>query len=132
MNPRFLELLEVLELHESRISLYGGATGLRDIGLLQSALAQPKATYEGEFLHKDIFEMAAAYLFHISRTQAFVDGNKRTALACCLIFLDYNGYELDAPKQELEDIALATAVGSVEKSDVACFLRKYCVEILDN
>lgn len=84
MMPRFLNLLESLEIHQSRIELYGGTDGVRDLGLLQSALAQPSAGFDGEFLHKDLFEMAAAYLFHIVRNHPFVDGNKRTALACVL------------------------------------------------
>lgn len=71
--PRFLDLADVLEIHETRIKLYGGSLGLRDLGLLQSALAQPEAGFGGELFHKDLFEMAAAYLFHISRNHAFVD-----------------------------------------------------------
>jgi death on curing protein len=82
MTPRFLDLVEVLEIHESRIELYGGRPGVRDLGLLQSALAQPSAGFGGEYLHGNLYEMAAAYLFHVSRNHPFVDGNKRTALAC--------------------------------------------------
>src|SRR5437868_2751680 len=109
MTPRFLELIEVLEIHQSRIELYGGTRGLRDLGLLQSALAQPAATFGGNYLHTDIYEMAAAYLFHLARNHAFVDGNKRTALACCLVFLAYNRIEHYAGIQELEDMTVAAA-----------------------
>lgn len=72
-----------------------GSQGLRDLGLLQSALAQPEAGFGGELFHKDLFEMAAAYLFHISRNHAFVDGNKRMALAGCLLFLSINDVEIE-------------------------------------
>ena len=68
MTLRFLELIEVLEIHQSRIDLYGGAHGLRDVGLLQSALAQPQAGFGGEPFHKDLYEMAAAYLFTCPKT----------------------------------------------------------------
>jgi len=99
MTLRFLELIEVLEIHQSRIDLYGGAHGLRDVGLLQSALAQPQAGFGGEPFHKDLYEMAAAYLFHLSQNHPFVDGNKRTALASCLVFLAFNRLELDVDER---------------------------------
>ncbi|MBX3074688.1 type II toxin-antitoxin system death-on-curing family toxin [Candidatus Obscuribacterales bacterium] len=123
--PRFLDLADVLEIHESRINLYGGSHGLRDLGLLQSALAQPEAGFGGELIHKDLFEMAAAYLFHISRNHAFVDGNNRTALACCLLFLSINDVEIEADPLELEELTLATVEGHMEKSDIADVLRAH-------
>lgn len=121
--PRFLDLLETLEIHQSRIEVYGGSGGVRDLGLLQSALAQPSAGFDGEFLHKDLFEMAAAYLFHIVRNHPFVDGNKRTALACCLVFLSFNDIDIDADPTELEELVVGAAHGTVEKADIASFLR---------
>jgi death on curing protein len=99
MTPRFLDLADVLEIHESRIALYGGSAGVRDLRLLQSALAQPSAGFAGEFFHKDLFEMAAAYLYHIARYHAFVDGNKRTALACCLVFLSFNDTDIEVDRK---------------------------------
>jgi death on curing protein len=78
MTPRFLDLVEVLEIHQSRIDRYGGSPGVRDLGLLQSAVAQSSAGFGGEFLHSDLYEMAAAYLFHVARNHPFIDGNKRT------------------------------------------------------
>jgi death-on-curing protein len=124
MNPRFLELAEALEIHRSRIELYGGADGVRDIGLLLSALAQPAAGLGGEYFHADLYEMAAAYLFHLARNHPFVDGNKRTALACCLVFLDYNNIEVEADPIELETITLAAADGTTDKAIIAEFLRR--------
>lgn len=123
--PRFLDLAEVLEVHETRIELYGGSHGLRDLGLLQSALAQPEAGFGGELFHKDLFEMAAAYLFHISRNHAFVDGNKRTALACCLLFLSINDVEIEADPLELEELTVATAEGHMAKTEIADFFRAH-------
>ena len=83
----FLTLSEVIDIHGNQIELYGGQKGVRDIGLLQSALAQPEASFAGQWLHEDIFLMAAAYAFHICQNHPFFDGNKRTALASALVFL---------------------------------------------
>lgn len=125
MMPRFLDLADVLEVHATRIELYGGSLGLRDLGLLQSALAQPESGFGGELFHKDLFEMAAAYLFHISRNHAFIDGNKRTALACCLLFLSLNDVEIEADSEELEELAVSTAEGKTQKDEIAEFLRSH-------
>ena len=73
-----LTLDELLAIQADQIRCYGGSPGLRDLGLLRSALAMPETTFEGEFLHGTVFEMAAAYLFHIARNHPFVNGNKRT------------------------------------------------------
>jgi death-on-curing protein len=81
MRPLFLDLDHVLRTHHSLIETYGGAEGIRDVGLLHSAIAMPQASFGGQFLHQDLFEMAAAYLYHIVQNHAFVDGNKRTGAA---------------------------------------------------
>ena len=77
-TPDFLSVDEVLCLHEVQLSRYGGGSGLRDPGALESAVAMPRASFEGDLLHSDLFAMAAAYAFHIAQNQPFVDGNKRT------------------------------------------------------
>lgn len=125
MNPRFLDLAEVLEIHRSRIQLYGGKDGIRDAVLLQSALAQPASGLEERYFHSNLYLMAAAYLFHISRNHPFVDGNKRTALACCLIFLDYNDIEIVTESDNLEELVLQTAQGALTKDQIAKTLRTY-------
>jgi death on curing protein len=79
LNPRFLELSEILLAHDVQIARFGGMYGVRDEGLLESALAQPKATFNGKLLHSTIYEQAAAYLYHIAKNHPFIDGNKRTA-----------------------------------------------------
>ena len=81
MLPLFLDLDFVLRIHLSLIERYGGEPGVRDIGLLHSAIAMPQASFGGEFLHEDLFEKAAAYLFHIVQNHPFMDGNKRTGAA---------------------------------------------------
>jgi death-on-curing protein len=123
MNPKFLDLAKVLEIQQSCIELYGGAYGIRDIGLLESALAQPLAGFSGEYFHADVFEMAGAYLFHLSRNHPFIDGNKRTALASALIFLEYNSIEINAEFDDLEELTLKVAQGQMNKEQTAKFLR---------
>jgi death-on-curing protein len=81
----------VKAIHDEVLAAHGGAPGLRDVALLESAVAAPQATYGGEALLKDVVEIAAAYLFYLSSNHPFVDGNKRTALAACLVFLEANG-----------------------------------------
>ncbi len=85
-EPIFLTLGEVVKIHLAQVERYGGPSAIRDLALLQSAVAMPGASYGKEWLHRDLYEMAAAYAFHISQDQPFIDGNKRTALTCTLVF----------------------------------------------
>jgi len=124
IDPLFLTLDEVLGMHADQIRRYGGRPGLRDLGLLRSALGMPETTFDGEFLHGTIFEMAAAYLFHIARNHPFVDGNKRTALMCAFVFLGLNGHRLEAEPDALYELVDGVAAGSVDKADVSVFLRQ--------
>ncbi|MCL1874744.1 MAG: type II toxin-antitoxin system death-on-curing family toxin [Synergistaceae bacterium] len=121
----FLSLQEVLDFHKEQIDLYGGSYGVRDIQLLESALAQPSSTFDGNYLHKDIFEMGAAYLFHIVQNHPFIDGNKRAGLATCLYFLALNDIEIEVDPYKLERFVRSIAGGEVLKPEIACFLRKY-------
>ena len=121
----FLNLGEVLEIHRDQIARYGGASGLRDLNLLKSAVALPQATFDGEFLHTDIFEMAAAYLFHIVGNHPFLDGNKRVGAVACLVFLELNGYKFTAPGKKLAEMVFALARGEVTKADIAIFVCKW-------
>ena len=125
MDPLFLTLDEVLSLHEDQIRRYGGSGGVRDLGLLQSAIGNVMATFDGAFLHQSLFEMAAAYLFHICRNHPFVDGNKRTAVAAALIFLEMNGVEIDAGEKDFYDLAIGVAEGKVTKAAVAVFFEEH-------
>jgi death-on-curing protein len=125
MDPLFLTLDDVLSLHEDQIDRYGGLHGVRDIGLLQSALGTVKATFEGSFLHVSLFEMAAAYLFHICRNHPFIDGNKRAAVAAALTFAELNGVEIDARESEFYDLVIGVAEGKVTKAAVAVFFEEH-------
>ncbi len=121
----FLSVEDVLSLHTDQVALYGGDHGIRDLGLLESAVAQPRATFGGEFLHKDLFEMAAAYMFHIVQNHPFLDGNKRTGAVTALVFLDVNGVEIDAPKGSIYDLTMSVATGQADKTQVAEFFRSH-------
>ena len=98
--------------------------GVRDLGLLESALAMPQAQFGGEFLHEDIYMMAAAYLFHLTKNHPFVDGNKRAGLATTILFLNLNGRKLVANKDELTDLVLAVAQSQSGKEQIAAFPRR--------
>jgi death-on-curing protein len=123
----FLALDEVLAIHAHQITRYGGALGLRDRGLLESALAMPAATFGGETLHPSLHEQAAAYLFHLVKNHPFVDGNKRVGLACGLTFLRLNELRIDATDDALVELVLGVAEGQLSKADVAVFLREHAV-----
>jgi death-on-curing protein len=122
-KPIYLTLAEVIDIHSNQIDLYGGRPGMRDLGLLQSAIAQPEASFGGQWLHEDIFAMAAAYAFHICKNHPFVDGNKRTALASALVFLEMNEISLEDPKQKLLKAMLSMAQGELSKQQFAQVLR---------
>ena len=127
MEPRFLDLAEVLEIHVDQIERYGGTAGVRDLPLLLSALAMPTAGVRGVHVHGTLFEIAAAYLFHIAKNHAFVDGNKRTALASALTFLDLNGITIEATAGELVALVEDVVAGRVAKSESAVWLRDHGV-----
>jgi death-on-curing protein len=119
----FLTLDEVLAIHVHQVERYGGAFGLRDRPLLESALAMPGATFGEEYLHPSLEEQAAAYLFHLVSNHPFLDGNKRVGLACALVFLGLNAVRIRATDDELVEITLGVATGSCSKADVAVFFR---------
>jgi death-on-curing protein len=127
MEPHFLTLAEVLEIHQDQIARYGGDPGLRDLDLLKSALGMPAATFGGEFLHTDMFEMAAAYLYHLVKNHPFIDGNKRVGAVAAIVFLAINGYEFDAPEEDFADMVLAVARGELDKAEVAIAIRNWTV-----
>lgn len=127
-NFLFLNLTEVLHIHENQIELYGGQLGLRDEGLLHSALAQPEATFQDEYLHPNIYSMAATYLFHLCSNHPFIDGNKRVATVCALVFLEMNDYELEVDVDILEDITIKTASGEKSKDELIEFFKNYTLE----
>ena len=124
LEPRFLTLAEVIEVHTDQITRYGGQDGVRDFGLLESALAQPEASFAGAWLHRDLHHMAAAYAFHLCQNHPFIDGNKRTALACALVFLEFHGVSIGDPKGLLRDAMRDIASGKMSKSEFARLLKQ--------
>ena len=121
--PLFLSKHTVLDIHDAQIAEHGGDPGVRDEGLLESALAQPQAGFGGQYLHEDLFAMAAAYVFHLAGNHAFVDGNKRTGLAAALVFLEVNGYEVADEGTELADLVLEMVAHRRDKEWMAQQLR---------
>lgn len=124
MTTLFLDIERVLRIHISLIERYGGDEGVRDIGLLHSALAMPQASFGGEMLHKDLFEMAAAYLYHTVQNHPFIDGNKRTAAASALIFLAMNDVEIDPDEDGLVKLTVSVTRGEAGKTEIAEFFRR--------
>jgi len=125
MNLLFLTLDEMLSLHAEQIRLFGGSSGVRDVGLLESAMGSVEATFDGAFLHETIFAMAAAYLHAICRNHPFLDGNKRTAVAAALTFLEMNGIEVDADEDAFYDLVIGVIEGRVSKAAVTVFLETH-------
>ena len=124
-EPAFFTLEEVLALHADQIERYGGTHGVRDRGLLSSAIAMPEASFGGEFLHPTIHEKAAAYLFHLTQNHPFLDGNKRIGLAATLAFLGLNDVAVESTDEELVALVLGVATGARSKAEIAVFLREH-------
>jgi len=122
----FLTTEMVQRIHEDQIQRYGGSLGIRDMGLLESAVAMPQAGSGDQYFHTDLFEMAAAYLFHLVKNHPFADGNKRAGAMAAYAFLELNGKRFDAPEGEYGDLVLAVAGGKSGKSAVAEFFHKHC------
>jgi death-on-curing protein len=123
MDPVFLSLDEVLEIHEDQLARYGGRGGILSLPLLESALAQPRATFAGQFLLADLFEMAAAYLFHIVQNHPFLDGNKRVGAVAAIVFLLLNGQDVTLSNEELESLVMDVAQGKLDRAQIAAILR---------
>ena len=124
----FLTLAEAVEVHANQIKRYGGLDGTQDIKLLESAIAMPEAKFSDKYLHSDLFEMAAAYAFHICQNHPFIDGNKRTALACAMVFLELNGVSLLDPEKKLYSAMMDVASSKLDKHGLAKILRNLPAE----
>lgn len=119
---RFLSVQDVLAVHENTIRHEGGLAGLRDPGLLESAVLMPQQRFGGEYLHSGLVEMAAAYHFHLCRNHGFHDGNKRVAVLAALIFLRVNGVETLPAPDELEAVTMEVASGDRSKPELTEWL----------
>jgi len=121
-EPRFLTVEQVERLHERIIDLFGGTHGLRDPLLFEGAVIHPRNVYY--YTQGDLFDVAAAYAYHIAQAQAFLDGNKRTAIAAALSFLEGNGVSLPAITEELYGTMIAIAEKRTDKVQLAALLRR--------
>ncbi len=128
IDPEFLALEDVLAIHEQQIARFGGMNGIRESGLLESAIAVPQAAFGGEWLHDGLFEMAAAYAFHIAENQPFIDGNKRTGLLAAIIFLDINGISIDFPDDRLYQAMIDISGKKLDKKSFGALLRDIFLE----
>ena len=114
----------VREIHAGAIARFGGADGLRDLPLLESAVAAPQTSFGGKSPYADLVEVAAAYLFYLCRNHPFLDGNKRVALGACLVFLRLNGIQPRPDSQEWEDLTFGVASGELDRERATQRLRK--------
>lgn len=122
---RFLTPQEVLFIHSRLVDMTGGSHGSRDIGMLASAVARPRATFEGQELYPDIFEKAAALMHSLILNRPFVDGNKRTGIAAVGLFLQQNGWQLLAGNEALELFTLRVASAAPPHHEIAAWLQKH-------
>jgi death-on-curing protein len=124
---RFVSLNQVLRLHEALLEQSGGGPGLRDLGRLEAALAQPKASFGGDDLYPTLVEKAAALCFSLVQGHPFIDGNKRIGHAAMEVFLVMNGYELTASVDEQESVILALASGQLTREELTQWVQKVAV-----
>ncbi len=127
MTPRWIDLNVVLAVHEQQIAEHGGLAGIRDLGLVESALARPQNLQ----LHKDpdLFDLAAAYGFGLARNHGFMDGNKRTAYVVTRLFLVLNGFDIEAPGVEKVVTFEKVGKGDIDQKEIASWLRLYSVGV---
>lgn len=124
----YLTLDQIFELHKRIIEQSGGAVGVRDFGVLESALAQPQMTFGDEELYPTLVEKASALGFSLVMNHLFVDGNKRVGHAAMEIFLVLNGYEIGASVEEQEELILRLAAGEIEREEFTEWAQKHIVE----
>jgi death on curing protein len=122
-TPKFLTISQVLDIHQRQIKRFGGISGVRDEGLLDSALAQPQATFSGELLHPTIHEQAAAYLYHLAMNHPLIDGNKRTAFAVMDTFITLNGYSLNLSANQAYNLVIQVVQKEISKVELFAFLE---------
>jgi death on curing protein len=124
LEPDFLSLQDVLRIHADQVERYGGSQGVRDWSLLHSAIAAPQSGSMEGYFHADLFEMAAAYTFHLIKNHPFIDGNKRVGAVSAVVFFELNGIELRAEVNEFEKVMWRVAEGNCTKSELSEFYRR--------
>lgn len=128
-KPLFLTLKEVMDIHDAMVRQFGGRRGIRDSALLESALTMPRTGIVGQYLHEDLFAMAAAYLFHFCRNRPFHSANDRTAAVTAIVFLRMNGIEVRADGQEFQDLLNAVVQHKADKEIVAWYFREHAKDL---
>ena len=126
---RYLTMGEVLEIYKGVIKQSGGGVGIRDLGALESAVAQPRMTFNGEELYPTVIEKASALGFSLIQNHPFIDGNKRAGHAAMEIFLMLNGYEISASVNEQVDIVLGVASGKISREAFTDWLKNHIVDL---
>lgn len=121
---KFISISDALQIYRGQMEQFGGSYGIRDRGLLESALAMPQVRFGGKYLHENLFDMAAAYLYHIVKNHPFVDGNKRTGSVITLLFLKTNGIELEYTQKMIYELACKVATSEIAKEEIAQYLKK--------
>jgi len=124
----FLTVQDIIRLHDKSIERFGGAPGIRDIGLLESAAAQPSMFLFNKQIHETIFHMAAAYAFHIIKNHAFIDGNKRAGILAALTFLEKNNHIITTDPDTLYQLTLAIAQSEISTNEIATFFKESCTK----
>ena len=120
---KFIPKEIILFFHEQLVKNYGGSFGIRDENLLDSALEQPKATYQGEYLHNSLLKMAAAYGYHLCNNHPFIDGNKRIAFVAMDTFLQKNNLEITASEKEAYKMMIQVSSGQLSKKELTLWLE---------
>jgi death-on-curing protein len=120
-EPQWLDTDIVLDIHAEQLALFGGGDGMRDLGLLEAALARPLNKFA--YGETDLATLAAAYAFGIARNRPFVDRNKRAAFGSMIVFLGLNGIDLDVPPEDATAIILEVAAGEIDEDGLARWLR---------
>jgi len=120
----YLNVPQVLAIHDQAVRRFGGSFGVRDIGLVESAIARPRATYDGNDLYRDIFDKTAALLQSLLKNHPFVDGNKRTALSSAGIFLKMNGYSLQNKHEEEVKFAIKVDNEHLSLEEISSWLKR--------
>lgn len=126
---RFITVEEAKTAHRRQLELFGGGDGLRDPGMLESAIYQPQQTFGGDYVYATIFEMAAAYWHGLTMNPPFVDGNKRVGVVIGEVFLNQNGYELTLTQKQVIDLGLELAQGNIAREVLARIIEQSAIEI---
>ena len=121
----FLSVEDIVCIHANTIEHEGGLGGIRDYPLLESAVMMPQQQFEGQYLHRSIPAMAAAYLYHITQNHPFYDGNKRAGVMSAFVFLDINGFDLTASSMDLEKLVIGIASGQISKDEAIRWIQQY-------